>query len=113
MHELSVTQGILNLCLDEANKHGVKKINILNIKVGELTGLVPDYINKYFNTIAKDTIAEEATVNFEIVPVGIKCNECQYEGPLGKSRYTCPNCEGNKYTINKGREFYLDTMEVD
>ena len=36
---------------------------------------------------------------------------CLEEG--GKNNYLCPSCKGNKYEIIKGREFYLDTMEVE
>lgn len=113
MHELSVTQGILKICLEEGEKYKVKKIKKINIKVGELTELVPSCISYYFNIVAKDTIAENTEINIEKIPVAIKCNECGYKGELGKDNYVCPNCRGSKYKITNGREFYLDTMEVD
>lgn len=113
MHELSVTKGILKLCLEEGEKHNVSKINKINIKVGELTGLVPSCISYYFNIIAKGTIAEDTEIILERIPVSIKCQQCEYEGELGKDNYYCPKCQGNKYKIVKGRDFYLDTMEVD
>lgn len=113
MHELSVTQGLLKICLEEGKKHNVKKINKINIKVGELTDLVPSCISYYFNIVAKDTIAEGTQISIEKIPVSIRCKECNYEGILGKNNYICPKCKGNKYEITKGREFYLDTMEVD
>ena len=40
-------------------------------------------------------------------------NECGYKGIIGKNDYKCPKCKGLQYEITKGREFYLDTMEVD
>ena len=49
MHELSVTQGILKICQDEQNKAKFKKINEIRIMVGELTGLVPNCIDYYFD----------------------------------------------------------------
>ena len=113
MHELSVTQGILKICLEECKKHNIKKIKEINIKVGELTDLVPSCISYYFNIVAKDTIAENTKINIERIAVEIKCNECSYEGKLEKNSYVCPICNGNKYEITKGREFYLDTMEVE
>lgn len=113
MHELSITQGILKVCLDEGKKHNIKSIKKINIKVGELTDLVPNYISHYFNIIAKGTIAENTEINIEKVVVSIKCRECNYEGELGKSNYLCPKCNGNKYDIVHGREFFVDTIEVD
>lgn len=113
MHELAVTKGILKLCLEESEKHKVNKINKINIKVGELTGLVPSCISHYFNIVAKGTQAEGTELIVEKVPVSIKCEECDFEGELGKNKYYCPKCSGSKYKIISGREFYLDTMEVD
>jgi hydrogenase nickel incorporation protein HypA/HybF len=113
MHELSVTKGILKICIEEGERYKVKEINKVNIKVGELTGLVPNCIAYYFNIVAKGTIAEGAEILIEKIPVSIHCEECGFEGELGKNNYYCPKCSGSKYKIIKGREFYLDTMEVD
>ena len=113
MHELAVTKGLLKICLEEGEKHKIEKINKINIKVGELTDLVPDCISYYFNIVARGTIAENTEINVEKIPLEIKCNECSYEGKLGKNNYVCPICKGNKYEITRGREFYLDTMEVE
>ena len=45
MHELSVTKGLLKICLDEGEKHKINKVLKMNIKVGELTDLIPDCIS--------------------------------------------------------------------
>lgn len=113
MHELSVTEGLLKICLDEGQKHKIKKINEINIVVGELTDLIPECISYYFNIVAMGTIAENAKINIEYVPVNIICRSCGYEGPLGQEKYLCPKCSGADYKITKGKEFYLNTMEVD
>lgn len=113
MHELAVTNGLLKLCIEEGKKHSVQKINKINIKVGELTGLVPHCISYYFSIAAKGTIAEGTEIIIEKIPVSIHCEICGFEGELGKNKYYCPKCSGSKYKIVKGREFYLDTMEVD
>ena len=113
MHELAVTKGLLKICLEEGEKHKIKKIRKINIKVGELTDLLPACIEYYFNIVSKDTIAENTKINVEKIPVEIKCNEWGYSGVLGKNNYVCPKCKGIVYEITKGKEFYLDTMEVD
>ena len=113
MHELAVTQGLLKICLEEGKKHNVKSIKEIKIQVGELTDLVPSCISYYFNIVAKDTIAENTKINIEKIPVSIRCNKCNYKGEIGRNNYVCPKCKGNIYEITKGREFYLDTMEVD
>ena len=113
MHELSVTEGILKICLDEGKKYNVEKIKKINIVVGELTGLMPSCISYYFNIVAKGTLAEEAEISITYEKVKIKCKSCGFEGQFLSNQYVCPNCGNDDYEIVKGREFYIDTMEVE
>lgn len=113
MHELSVTEGILKICLDEGEKNKIQKINKINIVVGELTDLIPSCITYYFNIVSKGTIAEEAEIVINKSSVVIKCFNCGFEGQLAKGKYLCPKCNSDDYKITKGKEFYIDTMEVE
>lgn len=113
MHELSVTQGILKICQDEQNKAKFKKINEIRIMVGELTGLVPNCIDYYFDIISKGTVAEGAKLIINKVPIKIKCNECNNISQIGKGQYGCPVCKSNNIKIINGKEFYVDSLEVE
>lgn len=113
MHELSVTEGILKICLDEGEKNKIQKIKKINIVVGELTGLIPSCISYYFNIVAKGTMAEGAEIIVNKLNIEIKCLNCGFEGRLDKEKYLCPRCHSDTYKIIKGKEFYIDTMEVD
>lgn len=113
MHELSVTQSILKICEEEKNKHNFKNILKINIKVGKLTGLVPECIEEYFKVISKETFAENAKMEVVKIPLKIKCNECEYVGVIGRNEYECPSCESKNFRITNGNEFYIDTLEVE
>lgn len=113
MHELSVTKSILNICKEQASINSFKKIKKINICVGEITGLVPDCINYYFNIISKGTVAEDAVIKVDRINLRIKCLECKYEGKMDKNDYVCPNCKGINFNILNGNEFYLESIEVD
>lgn len=113
MHELSVTKSILNICENEATIGDFKKINKINLCVGEITGLVPDCINYYFNIISKGTVAEDAVININRIRIKIRCLECKYDGVMDKREYLCPNCKGRNFNIVNGNEFYLESIEVD
>lgn len=113
MHELAVTEGILKICEEEYKKNNFKKINEIRIKVGELTGLVPNCIDYYFEIISSNTIAEGAKLIINKLPIKIHCKECSYEGEIGKGEYACPKCKSYSINIINGREFYVDSLEVD
>lgn len=112
MHEMAITKSILNICLEEEKKYNFNKVKEINIKVGELTCLVPDCINYYFNIISKGTVAENASINVIKMPIVIKCGKCDYSGAINLSEYECPKCRSYDFKIIEGNEFYLESMEV-
>lgn len=113
MHELSVTEGILKICIEESEKNKVKKIKKITIAVGEFTGLVPSSITYYFNIVSKGTIAEGAELLVNNIPLQISCSKCGYKGSINKDQFVCPKCNGDKYEIVNGNQCYVDTLEVE
>ena len=71
MHELPVTQGMLSIAVEHAERAGAEKITAINITVGEMSGIVDDSIQFYFDFVSKDTPAEGALLNFERVTAKI------------------------------------------
>ena len=113
MHELAVTQGILDIAVKEAEKVGGRKVTRINIKLGALSGMVPACIQEYYDIISEDTPAYKARLEFDIVPAVIKCNECGSESEIARYRLRCPVCDANKVELIRGREMYIDSMEVE
>lgn len=113
MHELAVTQGILKICEDEKKEHNFERIKEIRIKVGELTGLVPSCIDYYFAIVSKGTVSEGAKIIVDKLPINIKCLECNYNGEIKKGEFGCPKCSSYRIKITNGKEFYIDSLEVE
>ena len=113
MHELAIVEGIIDAAVPEAKKHGAKRILVINLKIGELSGVIPECIQEYFTSAAAGSIAENAKIAVERVPATIRCNSCGYDGALGKRRRRCPNCEGTDFILTGGREYFVDSLEVE
>ena len=113
MHELSIVEGIMQAAIPEAEKHGAKRIIAINLRIGELSGVIPECISEYFAIAAKDTMAENAKINVERIPVTIRCTECGYEGGVGKLRIRCPECQSAEIKLMSGREYFVDSLEVE
>lgn len=113
MHELSITQSVLKITLQHAEKANAKRITDLHIVMGELSSMVDDSIQFYWDIIAKDTIAEGATLHFRRVPAEFQCMSCfkKYR-PTGDG-YSCPNCGSVGAKIISGEEFYVEAIDVD
>jgi hypothetical protein len=63
MHELGVTENIVNIALAKAGEAQASKVIRINLIIGEMSGFVPDCIQFYFDTLSKDTITQGAVLN--------------------------------------------------
>ncbi len=113
MHELAITEGIMEAAVPAAQQAGAKKILEIRLKIGELSGVFPECIREYFDVISKGTIAEGAVLKVEKIPVSIKCPDCGFEGVIDRKKIRCPECGGIDFKITAGREYFVDSLEVE
>ena len=113
MHELSVTQNILEIALRHAETANAKRITDLNLVIGELAGIVDDSLQFYWDIISRDTIAEGAQLHFDRRAALLHCSQCGHTFPLNGSEYRCPVCGNPRVTASGGDEFRLESIEIE
>ena len=113
MHELSITESILNSAIDEAQKNNADRIVSIYLCMGEISSIVPQCVQEYFDLLSEDTIAYGAKLFFTTIPAKIACRECGHEFSFKSMRLMCPNCQSRKVDIVSGREFYIDRLEIE
>jgi len=112
MHELAVTQNILDIALSKATEAKAKKITRVNVTIGELSGAVPDCIQFYFDVLRQGTHAEDATISFNSIPARLHCRQCQSDFHPEDLPWTCPKCGSLSLEITGGQELFLESLEV-
>lgn len=115
MHELPITESILNIVLRHAEENEAVKIVNINLRIGELSDIVDEWVQRYFDYLSKDTIAEGATLQIERSPVIFQCTACEkdFRFDIRKIKdIVCPNCGGKSVELVSGREFYIKNIEV-
>ncbi|MFW9943408.1 MAG: hydrogenase maturation nickel metallochaperone HypA [Candidatus Sifarchaeia archaeon] len=124
MHEFSAACAIVDAALQAAESHNIKKITTVNIEVGEFTFLVPEQLQFNFEIASKKTLAEDATLNINLVKGRIKCDDCGYEGEAQDEEdlppevavfatLKCPSCQSSATTITGGKEFVISNIEAE
>ena len=113
MHELSITEHLLDHCIREAKKRHAEKIRVIRLCIGQLNGLVPDCIQIYLDMLSEGTIAEGAHIEAEFLPVKVRCRDCGRDGEITPHHLACPHCGSLRLQILSGKEFYIKSMEVD
>ncbi len=113
MHEMAVTQGLLDIALRHAEQANAQRITRLNLVIGELASTVDDSVQFYWDIISRDTIAKGAELHFERVPGVLRCTACGHTFPLDGRDYACPECGETQVFAAGGDEFRLESIEVD
>lgn len=113
MHELSITESILEISLKHGKTANASKITDIYLVLGQLSSIVDDSIQFYWAMIAKDTIAEGARLHFERVPASIKCRGCGHVYQPEREDLSCPVCQSIQIEVTAGNEFYLDAINVE
>lgn len=113
MHELSITQSILSIALEKAKEAKATRICRINVVTGELSGIVDECVETYFNIIRKDTIAAEAILSFRHPRTQLGCRNCTTIFSPSNLDWVCPNCSEETVEIVSGRECYIDNIEVE
>jgi len=113
MHELPITESLLKISLEHAEKANAAKVTDLYIVIGELASMVDDSIQFYWEVIAKDTIAEQAKLHFHRIAAQLQCNACSETYSPAQDELICPRCHGAGAKIIKGEEFFLESIDVE
>ncbi len=110
MHELSITQGIVEICENSAEGRRVLSVTL---EIGELSNVVPEAVEFCFEACTKDTHLEGAHLLIERVPGRGRCRECSADFPLHAYYEGCPTCGGYKVEIVSGEELRVKELEVE
>jgi hydrogenase nickel incorporation protein HypA/HybF len=113
MHEYAVTEGLIRLVLNEAEKAGASKITEIKLVIGDLSTIIDESIQMYFDLMSEGTIAHGAKLVFRRVSARFKCQACGHDYEKPPTGYDCPQCCGLGMPTGVGREFYVESMDAE
>jgi hydrogenase nickel incorporation protein HypA/HybF len=114
MHELAITENILDIAARQAEQHGARRLTAITLVVGDLTGYLPDSMQFYFEVLSKGTLAEHATLLIKRQPTRLRCRACRFEfEPLTGMLWICPACEAIGGDVISGKELLVESIEIE
>ncbi len=112
LHELGVAQSIIDIALRVVNEHGGGKIARITIQAGELRSIIKEQLQFCFSFAAKDTPAEGAELEVEVIPLIASCRRCRKEFRVRNLNFHCPECKGASTEILQGKELRVLDLEL-
>ncbi|TVR70285.1 MAG: hydrogenase maturation nickel metallochaperone HypA [Spirochaetaceae bacterium] len=116
MHELAVTEAIVKLVLDTARRERARRVVTVNLRIGEMSDLKAEWIQRYFDHLAVGTIAAGARILVETTVPSFQCDHCgeRFSRSLrGVESITCPRCESGSCTLTGGMEYLVENVEIE
>lgn len=111
MHELAVTEALLEQVLAVAKKQRLDRVDRVSIRLGQFASFVDESIDFYWQILAKDTLAVKAKVVIVRIPGEIKCLSCkQALPPMATKPDLCPLCQSFKLVVVGGDELILEEI---
>ena len=114
MHEMSIMQSALETALEQARKSGARRVHEIRLRIGALSGVVPDALQFAFEALAAGGMAEGARLTIEDIPARFWCAACQAEFQADDVLLAeCPVCRQPSGEVRTGRELELASMEIE
>lgn len=114
MHESSIALSILDIVAETCREKGCASVDSITVRIGKASGVMPESLLFAFDALKEPTVAKNAKLTIEIVPVGGVCNDCKNEFDVEDVPYVfaCPLCGSSSFVINRGREMDIVDMEM-
>lgn len=113
MHELSVCQSIIQQVLQLADEHQAESIININLAIGPLAGVDSRLLAQAFPLASAGTIAANAQLDTEALPIRIKCQSCDRESEAEMNKLVCPYCNDWHTQLISGDEMLITSIEFE
>ena len=113
MHELSLVAGLFEIIEEKAQDEKACRVTAVTLRIGRLSGVVPELLKTAFDTFKKGTIASKAKLRVEMVPLKLRCRSCGEESLTDEPAFICSSCASPDLEIMEGQELTLQRMEIE
>lgn len=107
MHELGVVIEIVKTVEEFAAANGLSQVDTVVLQIGELSSMVPRYIEECYPAAVDGTSLQDTKLRIEIIPGNALCTACGKVFSLLKHKSICPACSSQDWDLLTGKEFLI------
>ena len=115
MHELALMTSLVDRVCEIAIAENAKCVTDIHVKRGEFSGVIPESLNFCSELCVADTIAEKSKLHIHDVPAEWHCSTCNKTITKidDMNIPVCPECKTCNLRLISGREFKLESIEIE
>lgn len=107
MHEMGIARQILHTVEKYAENNDIKNISAVVCDCGELSLVIPEYLEKLYPVVTKGTILQDAELIINEVDGLAECDDCDEIFNVVRYKGFCPACGSFNKTVLSGQEFLV------
>ena len=112
MHELGIVIDIVKQVEEFSLEQKIDEIERLVIQIGELSGVVPHYIEDVYPIAVEKSTLKNTKLEIEMLPGIGSCKSCGFTYNLFQNNNICPLCDSKEYEVISGTEFNIKEIHV-
>jgi hydrogenase nickel incorporation protein HypA/HybF len=112
MHEVSIMAEAVRMAVESARAAGATRIIGLRLRVGRLSGVVPEAMHFAWEVVRAGTIAAEAGLEIKTIEAVAWCEQCRTEFESADLFTVCPHCQCPPAVLRHGRELEIEAVEI-
>ncbi|MDK2791628.1 MAG: hydrogenase nickel incorporation protein HypA/HybF [Deferribacteres bacterium] len=113
LHEASIAQSLLDIVIETASENKAKFVKSVKIDIGRLAAIENDALMFAFDALKEGTIAENARLYINDVPIVGRCNVCSFDSEYESFDFCCKNCGSYDVILISGEELNIKEIEVE
>lgn len=113
MHEVSLMQNLLEVVMETARREGARRVDLIHLRIGEMSGVNIDSLSFAFEILSKGTPAQDGRLECETVPLRARCASCGEAFHPDDLVFRCPVCGNTEIEVTAGREMEVDYILLD
>lgn len=110
MHELGILSALVNTIEGIIKKERLTEVEKIVIEVGELSGIVPRYVEQCYPAAVYHTFMEKTVLELIVVEGIVKCRGCGLVFHAVKHDFSCPDCTGQDLEILMGNDIIVKEL---
>lgn len=112
MHELGVVIDIIKTVESFAVENQLTKIETLVLQIGELSSMIPRYIEACYPAAVDGTMLQDTALKIEIIPGNGICKKCNTVFNIIENHSKCPKCASESWELLSGKEFMIKEVHA-
>jgi hydrogenase nickel incorporation protein HypA/HybF len=107
LHELSVVFEVVKAVEKIADENQLSEVDMIVLQIGELSSMIPKYIEDCFPAAIDGTRFEKTKLKIEILTATALCKNCKKVFKVVENQGKCQHCQSEDWELLSGKEFII------